>query len=98
MTKKHCITALLMAALVLFVMTFSLFVIAAEADHDCSGEDCPICAVIAICENTIKALSVVLVFVSLMAALAISRIRFDREKQRYSGFFNPVLLKVKLTN
>ena len=98
MTKKHRIVAVLMAALVLFVMAFSLFVIAAEADHNCAGDDCPICAVIAVCENTVKGLTAVMVFVSLMVALAIARFRFEREKQRFVRFSNPVLLKVKLTN
>ena len=34
-------------------MLFSAPFIAIEADHDCTGEDCPICACIAQCENTL---------------------------------------------
>ena len=32
----------------------SVFLEAAEADHDCSGEDCPICSVLELCERTGK--------------------------------------------
>ena len=42
------------AILFLAIMLFSSFYIAAEADHDCTGEDCPICAVIHQCENTLS--------------------------------------------
>jgi len=40
--------------LILCVMLFSTLFIAAEADHDCKGEDCPICACIQQCENSIR--------------------------------------------
>lgn len=43
-----------MAVMMLVVMLFSSFFIAAHADHDCTGEDCPICACIQQCENTIR--------------------------------------------
>lgn len=46
-----------MAALFLAVMLFSSFFIAVEADHDCTGEDCPICAVIHQCENTLRSVN-----------------------------------------
>ncbi len=43
----------LLSALLLFVLLFSAFYIAEEHDHDCSGEDCPVCACILQCENTL---------------------------------------------
>lgn len=42
-----------MGLMMLFIVLFSSFFIAAEADHDCCGEDCPICACIYQCENTL---------------------------------------------
>ncbi len=48
------ITAGIMGLMMLVVVVFSAFYIAAEADHDCSGEDCPICACIHHCENTLR--------------------------------------------
>lgn len=43
-----------MAFMVLAVVLFSPFFIAAHADHDCTGEDCPICEFMHQCENTVR--------------------------------------------
>lgn len=51
--KNKKIAAGIMAFLMLFLVLFSTFFIVIEADHDCTGEDCPICACIAQCENTL---------------------------------------------
>lgn len=48
------ITAGIMGLMTLVLVLFSAFYIAAEADHDCCGEDCPICACIRQCENTLR--------------------------------------------
>ena len=50
-TKK--LTACVMSFMMLFIMLFSAFYIAAESDHDCTGENCPICACIQRCEHTL---------------------------------------------
>ena len=43
----------ILGGLLLILVLFSAFYIAAEADHDCCGEDCPICACIRQCEHTL---------------------------------------------
>ncbi len=43
--------ACIMAAMVLIIVLFSSFFIVSHADHDCTGEDCPVCACIQQCEN-----------------------------------------------
>ena len=48
------ITAGVMGLMMLVLVAFSAFYIAAEADHDCCGEDCQICACIHQCENTLR--------------------------------------------
>ncbi len=48
------ITAGIMGIMMLFVVLFSAFYIAAEADHDCCGEDCHICICIRQCENILR--------------------------------------------
>ena len=50
------IAATLMAAAVLFFVMFSAFLIVHEADHDCSGDDCPVCMLIQLCEDNIRQL------------------------------------------
>ncbi len=52
--KYKRIAAGIMGILMLLIMLLSAFYIASEADHDCTGEDCPICACIQQCENTLR--------------------------------------------
>ena len=40
---KKTIAAIL-AASVLFILLFSVYFIAEHFDHDCTGDDCPVCA------------------------------------------------------
>lgn len=98
MKKRNRIIALLLAVIVLFIMAFSLVIVAAEANHECCGENCPICEIIAICENNIKGLSLILVFVSLMVALALMRTFLRDTRAFLCQSQTPVSLKVKLTN
>ncbi len=46
--------AIIMGILLSAIVLFSAFYIAAEAEHDCSGEDCPICVCIQQCERTLQ--------------------------------------------
>ncbi|MCR4946734.1 MAG: hypothetical protein K5929_07330 [Lachnospiraceae bacterium] len=48
------ITAGIIGILMFFIMLLSAFFIAAEVGHDCTGEDCPVCACIRQCENTLR--------------------------------------------
>ncbi len=54
--KSKKVAAGIIAFMMLVVILFSVFFIAAEARHDCSGENCPICACIQQCENTLNQL------------------------------------------
>ncbi len=53
-TKYKRIAAGIAGMLMLLIMLFSAFYIVSEADHDCTGEDCPVCACIRECENTLR--------------------------------------------
>ncbi len=48
------IHALILSMLLSVVLLFSAFYIVAEAHHECSGEDCPICVCIHQCERTLQ--------------------------------------------
>ena len=96
--KNKRIAAGSMAVLMFFIMLFSASFIAIEADHDCTGEDCPICACIAQCENTlhqigdgvaVQAAVIVPVFFMLIPAVLFAD-DFTRE--------TPVSRKVRLNN
>lgn len=97
-TKRNRIIALALAAVVLFVMAFSLFVVAAEAGHHCHREDCPICELVVVCENNIRLMSSVLIFVLLIIALTLMRAFISDTLNHVYQPLTPVSLKVKLTN
>ena len=49
--RQKAVPCLTMVILIFFSVVFSAFYIASETGHDCTGEDCPICACILQCEN-----------------------------------------------
>ncbi|MBQ7566609.1 MAG: hypothetical protein IJT18_05755 [Oscillospiraceae bacterium] len=90
--------AVILSFLLLFVMLFSLFFVIAEADHDCAHEDCPICRLLAVVEDTLKKALPALCAAAVAAAATLAA-------EALRGFFakpvvsaNPVLLKVKLSD
>jgi len=52
--KPNRSVAGILAIMMLSVLLFSSIYIAHEAEHDCSGDDCPICACIRQCENVLR--------------------------------------------
>ena len=46
--------SLFLCAVLVIGMLFSSFFIAAEHGHHCHGEDCPICQMVAVCENILE--------------------------------------------
>ena len=52
--KARRIAAGIMGLMMLLIVLFSAFYIAAEADHDCEGEHCSVCACIQQCKNVLR--------------------------------------------
>ena len=98
MEKKKRIVAILLAVTVLFVMLYSALFIAAEADHDCVGESCPICYQINVCQNTLKSLSLAVCAVAFAAALPYTLCRDISVCTDAVQGYTLVSLKVKLTD
>ena len=67
MSKKHWKARL--AALLALVLIFSVLYLALEADHDCHGEDCAICAQIHACTEILGQLALTLAVILLALAL-----------------------------
>ncbi len=99
MSKIFRLAASIMAAVIVAAFVLSLFFVIHEADHDCTGEDCPICARIEACINTAKnfinfAAAALILFLipCLLIHTSFSPLKiFGKEK-------TPVFLKVKLLN
>ncbi|MEA4964636.1 MAG: AraC family transcriptional regulator [Oscillospiraceae bacterium] len=100
MKLKKCrrIAAFVCCLLFCFVMAFSAFFLAAEADHDCTGADCPICAEMQVCANLLHtaalvaaALVVCAIFLAFSGLLSCA---YDAKL----GPFTLVSLKIKLSD
>ena len=98
MVKQRRGVAVLFAILVLFAISTSLFFLLHEAEHDCEGEGCPICAAITVCLDILNRLTKV--FVIAAAALAfVKGILFPSFAFcRFPCKTTPVSLNVKLLN
>ncbi len=57
------ITVWIAIVAVLFVMLFSTAYISHHTEHNCTGEDCPVCAVIAQCTNNLRSIEAIIVAV-----------------------------------
>ena len=99
MTTGKRFSALVLAAIALLVLVTSSAFLVHHADHDCAGEDCPICEQMALCaqnlmktaaapeaEAAVSANAFALCLALLCALMAVP------------ATHNPVLLKVKLSN
>ena len=98
MTKKKRIISLVVAVAFFFVVLYSALYIAAEANHDCVGENCPICYQISVCENTLKNLSLAVSAAAFAAAFTYSLCRSIFSCAAVIPSYTLVSLKVKLTD
>ena len=98
MTKRFRFMTGLLAAVLTVVMLSSAVYIAAEADHDCSGEDCAICRQISACENLLKSLGFAGAAAAITAALPYTLCKAVLPCTETIGTLTLVSLKVKLSN
>ena len=97
MEKKKRIAAFL-AVTILLVLLFSAAFIATEADHDCAGENCPICAQIAVCQNILKTFALAVCIAAFPAVFSHVLCRGSFACADAIPRNTLVSLKVKLTN
>ena len=57
MKQRRSVLSLAVVFAVIFVVLISSFFVAAETNHDCTGEDCPICYEISVCQETVRKLT-----------------------------------------
>ena len=98
MKKRSRFFASLAVLLILFVLFASLYFILHEAHHDCSGDECPVCRLIAVCRDTLNAFALISVLLCALFAFLLrsSDVRYAREEKRL--VHTPVSLKVRLLN
>ncbi len=96
MTAAKRILCAAAAVIMSAVLIFGVIFIAAEAEHDCIGENCPVCAAINLFVNALKTLSKT----SFSAILSFLFIFYIIPSLYYylSVVKTPVLLRIKLIN
>lgn len=57
-SRSKRIAMCIMGIMIFIVVLFSVLFIARETNHDCKGDDCPICACLIQCEKTIHQIGV----------------------------------------
>lgn len=97
MTKFKRITALFVVFAFAFVLLASAAFIAHNADHDCVGEDCIICAQISFCNSVVRSLSLVVVAVYI-SAIIFKITRREQKSVKQLLFDSPVNNKTRLLN
>ena len=96
--KRTRIAALLLAVAVLVITLYSALFVAAEADHDCVGEGCPICYQVEACKITLKSLSLAVCVTAVAVAFTYTLCRCISLCTDYAQRDTLVSLKVKFSN
>lgn len=98
MTKNRRTAAILLTILIIFSLFFSAFFIAAETEHDCTGDNCPICHEIQVCLQTLNTIGTALgVTVTVFAVIRFLVIRIAAVFRRFVSR-TLVSLKVKMSD
>ncbi len=88
----------LIAAMVLFVIVCSFFFPVAEVDHDCEGEGCRICCLVAVCQSILKSFLAAM-FCTMLGSSSMATLPGGDEACRRSiSKGSLVALKVKLSD
>lgn len=98
MNKKMRLGAALGAVLLAIALIFSVFFVAAEADHHCSGDHCLICQQIQACQTLLEQLSTTNTASVEVAAICFFALLLLQQTQKNIVASSPVLLRVKLLN
>ena len=96
--KTERFAAVITAVVILFAVLLSYFYISAEACHECTGEECPVCAVILQCEKTLTKIGSAAVITA--TAIISTFIFIQTAVQDNCAFLQntPISRKVRLNN
>ena len=96
--KAYRILAAALVCLLAAVMLFSAFYPAVETDHECSGEDCAICAVLTACENLLHQLLDIRFAIAIIVLVGSAGIPLPYQHNDNGCSFTLITHKVKLSN
>ncbi len=97
MAKRRRITAILAAVLFVVAVVLSFNFIIDNHDHDCTGTDCPVCAVLHMAEEVCGGAKKVATAGSLFAFCPVALISVKVKKQNLITVATPISLRDILT-
>lgn len=86
------------AAILLLSVLFSVCYIALEAEHDCSGDECPVCFFLALCEQNIREYRFAVLLLALFFLITPAMPLIHQNGIQCFRMDTPVSLKVQLNN
>ena len=98
MVQMKKLLAFAICAVLILSLVFSISFISHEAEHDCVGEECVICAVISRCAEILERLLAVSALALLFGAVRSFVICVVCASRSVCSTHSPVKLKVKLSN
>lgn len=98
MTKKRRIAAMAMCLALLLVMFFSTVYMIREADHNCTGENCPICHEIRICRQILNTVGTAVLGAAVFSFASVFLTALTSAHRRESAAVTLISLKVKLSD
>ena len=95
--KQRLLKIFVALAVLLSVVIYAVFMFT-NLHHDCPGEDCEICAVIAVCRSILKSLFIAFLLISLAIFAHFRETRVFVGKKILKKINSLVSMSVKLTN
>ena len=86
------------AAILLLSVLFSVCYIALKAEHDCSGDECPVCVFLALCEQNIREYRFAILLLALFFLITPTIPLIHQSGTQCFRMETPVSLKVQLNN
>ena len=96
-SKNRIIAFVVMVAMV-SVMLFSTLYLGEHVNHDCTGEDCPICAMMVQCSNNLKQIGGVMAVVVCVAPFVCACESLQKYSVNLVSFHSLISQKVRLND
>ena len=97
MKNSKKVFAVILVTAVLCAFLFSALFLIHESDHDCEGETCRICAMLAVCRTVIRSFAVLSVICAVILLSRVS-VRVINARCKTENKYTPVSLRVRLLN
>jgi len=98
MKDMRKVISILAALLIVATMFFSALFISSNINHDCTGENCPICEQMQVADNVLTKLSLAIISTVIVLYLCVQAQDVVADISNVITYLSPVRLKVKMLN